>query len=276
MSPPAVSRPARLALGLVVHDRPERTRELIDAVHSDEITVFLHVAANSAFAVEAFLPDDATRVVVVEPRSTIRWGSPRLIDAIAATMRLAATHQPDYFSLISGACWPTKPPAEIVQRLYGSSAAGFVDLAALNPGWWPRLDQFHISVPLPLPIVHNLTRVRIRLPGRHRSRIPKPYGGSCWLDLRGDVLAWLVDRIDADPAYRRHFAFTQLTDEIFFHTLLMDSPYRDQLVNIHDDEHHLLGLRYIRWTTGEHPQTLTPADLDAAQQSDCIFARKRP
>jgi hypothetical protein len=230
MSPPAVSRPARLALGLIVHDRPERTRALIDAVGS----------------------------------------------AIVETMRVAATHQPEYYSLISGACWPTKSPAAIVQRLCGSGAAGFIDLSALDPGWWPRLDQFHLSAPLPTAVRHNLTRVRIRLPHRDRSRIPTPYGGSCWLDLRGDVLAWLVARIDADPGYRRKFAFTHIADEIFFHTLLMDSPYRDQLVNIHDDDQHLLGLRYIRWATGWHPQTLTDADLEAARQADCIFARKRP
>ena len=276
MSGTLTARPPRLAIGILAHQRPELVRALIEALASDDIAIVLHVDASSAFSPDAYLPDDASCVTLVEPRLAVRWGAVSLIDAIIAIMRTARELRPEYYSLISGVCWPTRTPDQIVERLCGSGQAAFLSISPLRAGWSGRLDQFHLTRDLPGPLRRAEIRVRIRLPLRNRDRIPPAYGGSTWMDLRGDVLDWLVDRIDADPGYRRAFAFTHLSDEIFIHTLLMDSPYRDELVAVNDPDQHLLGLRYIRWQGGWHPETLTAADLEAAGRADCIFARKLP
>src|SRR4051794_25190681 len=219
----------------MAHDRPERVRALIAALDDPRITVHLHVAANSAYALDRFLPEDAERVVVVEPRRSVQWGTMSLVDALVTTMRAVHATRPDYISLISGACWPTKSPAEIVDRLCGSGKAGFLAVEPLSEGSWNRLDQYHLVMrKLPGVIGRTYTRVRIRVPRRDRSRVPPAYGGSTWMDLRDDVVGWLLERIDEDPGYRRAYRWTHLTDEVFFHTLLMDSPYRDELVPITD------------------------------------------
>jgi len=261
-------------VGLLAHDHPERVRALIDALAHDDVIVVLHVDARSAFDIGAYLPDDAERVVVIEPRFRVQWGSVALVDALTATMRTARDLDPGWFSLISGSCWPTRSPGAIIERLDTSDAAGFLDAGPLSEGLWRRLDFYHVPGDLPRPVRSVVNRARVRIPRRDRDRIPPAYGGSAWMDLRGDVLGWVVDRLAADPSYRKAFAGTLIADEVYVHTLLMDSPFRDDLVVTNDADRHLLGLRYIRWEGGWHPQLLTPADLAQARQLDCLFARK--
>ena len=55
-------------------------------------------------------------------------------------------------------------------------------------------------------------RTSIRLPKRDRSRLPPAFGMNLWLDLRGDVLTWVVDhlaamrRINASMSWRGNTA----------------------------------------------------------------------
>ncbi|MGZ4683388.1 MAG: beta-1,6-N-acetylglucosaminyltransferase [Acidimicrobiales bacterium] len=269
---PTRPRP-RVVVGLLAHERPDQVRKLIEALASDDIVVVLHVDARSPIPVAEFVPDGA-HVVLVDHRVKVWWGDVSVVDAITAIMRVAAELEPDYFSLISGACWPTRSPEDIVERLCGDPAAGHLGAEPLRKGWWTRLDRFHLSRPAPKLVKMGAIWIGIRLPARDRSRIPPAYGMNCWLDLRGDVLAWVVDQLDRDPGYRRAYRLTHLTDEIFFNTLLMNSSFAPEISVVVDPEDHLYGLRYIRWGSRHHPETLTDDDLVRASQLDCIFARK--
>ena len=269
---PSPSSP-RVVIGLLAHERPDQVRRLIEALAHDEITIVLHVDARSPHAVAEFVPP-GSRVVLVENRIRVWWGHVHVVDAIVEVMRTARQLEPERFSLISGTCWPTRPPAEIVGRLCCDPAAGHVGAEPLRAGWWGRLDRFHLARPAPKLVRMGVIWTSIRLPKRHRDRIPPAYGMNCWFDVRGDVLAWVLDHLAAHPEYRRAFAFTHLADEIFFNTLLMDSPFRDELTVVVDPDQHLYGLRYIRWASGHHPELLTADDLEEAGHLDCTFARK--
>jgi len=273
MAPRATSPRPRVAVGLLVHDRPDQVRKLIEALASDDIVVVLHVDARSPIPVAAFVPD-GSNVVVVPDRVRVWWGHIHVVDATIAIMRVAAELRPEYFCLISGACWPTRSPEAIVDRLCGDGAAAHLGAEPLRPGWWTRLDRFHLSRPAPKLAKMGAIWIGIRLPPRNRSRLPPAYGMNCWLDVRGDVLAWIVDELDRDPGYRRAYRLTHLADEIFFNTLLMNSAFAPEISVVVDPEQHLYGLRYIRWGDQFHPETLTDEDLTRAGQLDCIFARK--
>jgi hypothetical protein len=258
---------------MLVHERPDQVRELVDALTHDDIVVVLHVDARSSIPVADFVPDGA-RVVVVDRRVKVWWGHVNVVDAIVATMRVAAELQPEYFCLVSGTCWPTRSPDAIVDRLCREGAAGHLGAEPLRSGWWTRLDRFHLSRPAPKLVKMGSVWIGIRLPARDRSRLPDPYGMNCWFDVRGDVLEWMLDHLDRHPEYRRAFRLTHLADEIFFNTLLMHSEFAPELALVVDPQLHLYGLRYIRWGNGHHPEQLSADDLARADELDCIFARK--
>jgi hydrogenase maturation factor HypF (carbamoyltransferase family) len=78
---------------------------------------------------------------------------------------------------------------------------------------------------------------------------------------------YVVDFVDSNPDVRDFFTKSFAPDEMFFQTVLMNSPYQSMIVNDHR--------RYIDWTEGNrHPKTLTCDDLKALVSSDKLFARK--
>jgi hypothetical protein len=63
------------------------------------------------------------------------------------------------------------------------------------------------------------------------------------------------------------FRHTYIPDELFFHTMLLNSPMRDTVVNEN--------LRFIAWDPGRpNPRTLVRGDLEVLRRSGKLFARK--
>jgi hypothetical protein len=76
----------------------------------------------------------------------------------------------------------------------------------------------------------------------------------------------VVDFARANPRFVRFFEHVLHPDEIFFHTILMNSPLRETIVDDH--------LRYIDWSRDPGPATLGVSDLDELVRSSRLFARK--
>jgi hypothetical protein len=73
--------------------------------------------------------------------------------------------------------------------------------------------------------------------------------------------------VQSRPEYVRYFGRVYIPDELFFHTLLLNSALRDRVV---DDD-----LRYVDWSRPSAGQkTLGIEDIDALEASPKLFARK--
>jgi hypothetical protein len=182
--------------------------------------------------------------------------------------------------LISGQDWPLVDANALVERLWADDHAAHIsgrtlpDTDAVDdklgrlrnrwvPGWVPTSSLRWL-----------VQRVLNRLPARSLQRLPPLWFGSIWFDLRADVVDYVLDYVARHPEYRGAFRLSRCADEIFFHTLVFNSPFRDA-VSHGDHARCLLGLRYIDWRRGgSHPRTLGPDDLDAAGATGALFARK--
>jgi hypothetical protein len=93
-------------------------------------------------------------------------------------------------------------------------------------------------------------------------------GRSQWFSITKPAAKYVVQFADAHPQVMRFFRRTWGPDEIFFPTILHNSPFRPTIVRDNN-------LRYIDWSTGmASPKTLTLADLRAIMASGSFFARK--
>lgn len=93
-----------------------------------------------------------------------------------------------------------------------------------------------------------------------------PYGGSDWFTISAEFTKYLLSIQPSDPFYRL-MATSLLPVEIFYHTLLMNSPFKEHAVNNN--------LTHIDWSDqGYHPSTLTISDFESLKNSDKLFARK--
>lgn len=91
------------------------------------------------------------------------------------------------------------------------------------------------------------------------------YGGSVYCSLHKDFVKYIFESNFANELleYMRN---TTLAEEIFFQTVLMNSPFKDKYCNNH--------LRYIDWNVPNPPKFLNKEDYDLIIQSNSLFCRK--
>ncbi|MCA9118174.1 MAG: glycosyltransferase, partial [Planctomycetaceae bacterium] len=206
-----------------------------------------------------------------------------LVEATLAAIRTMyqQSSPPEWFSLLSGVCWPIKPASRIMQDLQQAGADAFMDHQRIDPncatGNWKQLcvERF-----LRYPVVSRLHEnprydCLLKLP----PALSKPflpfsgdlqlYAGSQWFTANARcaerILNWCSSRKYQSLArYCRRIRFA---DEFFLQTVLANS---DGLVLQNDN------LRYIDWHTPgvRHPKVLDQEDLAVLRESPAHFARK--
>ena len=170
----------------------------------------------------------------------------------------------DHAVLLSGQDYPLRPPAAIRDVLAEADGTSFMAYHSLPFAGWgargglDRIEDFHV---IGRVVLHLRLPWKRRVPGGLR-----PYGGSrSWL-LAHDAVSYVREYVRANPDYVRFFEHVLSPEELFFQTLLLNSPLADSVV----DDHRL----YLEWRGGSSPATLTMGDLDALLASDRLFARK--
>ncbi len=176
----------------------------------------------------------------------------------------------DYLSVLTGQDLPIKPIRVIAERLAAADGAGFMEHFPLPDERWSGggLNRFS-SV-----FVHTHRRHgsigRRRFGGLIAREYPfaqRPYGGSGYWTLPRAQIDYIDDFVRQNPSFLRFFRTTDMPDETFFHTILMNSPHAG---DIRDDD-----LRCIDWTDrSELPKIFRSDDFSTLATSDDLFARK--
>lgn len=93
------------------------------------------------------------------------------------------------------------------------------------------------------------------------------YGGSSWWSLSRTAIEYIIDNYNWKGWYNR-LEDSFVSDEMYFQTLLMNSPLRESVCNDN--------LRYIQWTlkNGNIPAVLDETDIADIQKTNTMFARK--
>jgi len=92
------------------------------------------------------------------------------------------------------------------------------------------------------------------------------YFGANWMALNRDIVTWMFQYMKSHPEYTAFFHHCQNPDESFFHTLFMNSPYRETREDF---------LHYVDWSEGGNsPKVLTINDYERLKHSQLLMARK--
>ncbi|MDO7744641.1 MAG: beta-1,6-N-acetylglucosaminyltransferase [Pedobacter sp.] len=96
--------------------------------------------------------------------------------------------------------------------------------------------------------------------------VPQMFGGSTYWSVNKKALSYLIDNIDDKLLNRLKFTFC--AEEYIFHSILLNSPLRDEICNTN--------LRYIDWHSKRmgDPAFLDESDFDILVDSNALFARK--
>jgi hypothetical protein len=198
----------------------------------------------------------------------------------------------DYVFLLTGQDYPIKSNAYIESFLSKQNGKEFISYYSFpNKAWGEnggmrRIEQWHFRfledwpVRFLLPFVHLPSRREFKsklksaiyssinniFPMRTMPGNLKPFGGPGYWCLTRACAEFIHDYVKTNPRFVKFFRYVDIADEIFFHTIILNSPFASNVVN--DD------LRCIDISEGRGPRIWRKSDLEILAQSKGLIARK--
>ena len=279
-----------LAYLILAHNQPDHLSRLVSALREDWTRCYIHVDTKAD--IRAFEPLRAQpQTVLIANRVDACWGGFSLVRATLNLMAAAVRDTPeaDWFLLLSGADYPIRGNREIHDYFARSTSEHISLMAMPTPdGRKPlnRLERYHFEGARGRP---KAKRVLLTQTNRLLEKIYKrnyrpilgdlaPYASSQWWALSRDAVLYILDFVASHPRLVDFYKRSLIPDEMFFHTILGNSPFRERATR---------NLTYADWTRGlsRNPAPLTAAHIDrfadpAFRLDDvegagpCFFVRK--
>jgi core-2/I-Branching enzyme len=259
-----------VAFLVMAHDRPEALLALLDDLAATGQPVFLHLD-RASHGLDPLLTELATRATCI-PRRTVPWGGYQQLAAILDLLDTAhRTTRVKRFMLLSNACVPVRPFAELREMLAATDRE-FIDQFSIEQATAERrlrrLDRyFFMRKRTPRFLSRPLNQIIRLLPRRPFARdFGQARFGGTWWTLSRDFVDWLRAFRENNPGFDRRFRMTQFSDEAYFQTALEQSPFAGRVAP---------SLTYTDWSRGgAHPKLIDRSDLPAIEATGAFFARK--
>jgi hypothetical protein len=289
-----------IAYLIIAHSMPDHFGRLIRTLSDENTDFYVHV--NQQVSIEPFLAFRSKNVCFLEPRTSIFWGEWQLAEVTLKLIKraLEAKRKYSYLILLSGSCYPIRRK-EYVQGLfeenYGDQFINTIKMPNIEEGKpLSRLERFHIKSDQ--SAFEFYRRVVMELISRPKvgSGISKkmwlnrdwrralgplvPHGGSAWWALTSDACRYVMDFVRKEQSIVRFFENSEHPSEMFFQTILANSPFATQLRP---------SLTYADWSAGGgHPVEISDRHITMFSQQwplieegldgkgERCFARKFP
>ncbi|KKK36618.1 hypothetical protein WQ57_18390 [Mesobacillus campisalis] len=268
---------------LQVHKNPEQVNRFIDQLIGSGIAdVYIHIDKKS---LEKFKGRILTgpHVKILDQSVDCEWGDISQVDATLMLVRevLASGTPYDFVCLRSGQdllvkegfkgfLSETRGKAFFTYRKMGRHELG---LMKIN---WPKVVRKRYTTAHPVRLYRRLLLSLYRkginiFP--NRNWWPNDfsfYKGSQWFSIPLGAAQYMMDFLETNEWYYNYFKNTLVPDESFFHTLLMNSPYKEDVMNNN--------LYFFKWgedlSDRNSPQNLEKDDIPLIEGSGQFFARK--
>ncbi|ERM81027.1 hypothetical protein P872_11535 [Rhodonellum psychrophilum GCM71 = DSM 17998] len=212
----------------------------------------------------------------------VNWGGKKFLEAFLYLAKEALKEKSTkYIHTTSEADLPIKSPAYIKEFFIKNDGKQYVEFFSIPTDRWVDggldrfnkynfYDKFNFKTKIGFKIIIYLLKIQ-KLIGVNRNiskNFPPLYGGSTWCSLSRSCIEYSLEYTEKNPNFLKSLTNTFAPEEIFFQTILMDSPFKNDIVNDN--------LVYIDWVfrNGNSPAPLDMSDLEKLKKSDKLFARK--
>lgn len=269
------------ALVILCHQDISQLEKLVE-FFDDDFTFYVHVDKKSDILkeeVDAFVQSHPN--VHVYRKYKVNWGGIDILRVVLYLMRLVLKHEKiDYIHTCSAQDYPIKKLQELKDFYKNLNGKQFIEYHQLpysrwNQGTFERLEGYQLydlldfSTEKGRSIIRRVNdwqkRLGIRrgIPGFY----PRLYGGSIWMSITRECAFHVIHGDHTAKRLLRRLRYTFGSDEIFFQTVIMNSPFRETVIN--DNK------RLIFWREGAmNPEVLTRKLWWNIATSDCLWARK--
>ena len=246
----------------------ERFLELMDDEDHD---FFLHLDKDIA---KESIPENSIRKCVTKGKLhiystySVNWGGFSIVETELFLFRKAfQSGKYAYFHLCSGADLPIKPVDEIKTFFEENQGKEFItyEQNQISERFLDRVRFFYVSLKekdKQKEFNEVLVAIQKEL-GLSRINSGECYQkGAQWASLTSGFVEMMLGK---ETWIRERFRNTLCADEMYKHTIMVNSKYERNRVNNN--------LRKIDWNRGE-PYVWRLKDFDELMSSDCLYARK--
>jgi len=256
------------------HKDLDQLNALVEQLRDDAFVVYVNLDRKCALdpaGVHPYARQVARRV-------DVHWGSFSQVQATLNALVQIEAEVPafDKVTFLSAQDFPLLSNARLRKALAQLSGYELLDVIPVGtaPGQWAAGGRYQYfwaeQGPLARHLACRVANRMLRAAGRTR-RLPgamQPYGGSSWWALSQACVRHVLARVDREPALVRFFGRCACPDELFFQTLIMNSPFARRVLG-----HNF---RYVQWPQDGacNPAVLVEADFARIAASQAHFCRK--
>lgn len=265
----------RIAHIIIAHTNPNQLSRLINRLQHSDADFYLHIDLKVDIAAFKSLLD-IPNVTFIKNRINCNWGGNSLFIGIISALKevLSLTQNYDYINLLSGQDYPLVPPGEFHDYLKKNAGISFISYeTAVGSAWLKevahRYEKYHLT-DLNFKWKYTLQKImNAVLPLKKFPVKGQFYGGNkaTWWTVTTAAARYVTEQLQQSEKLTRSLKYSWGTDEFVFSSLLMNSPFKGQVLNNN--------LRYIDWSERKvNPKLLSIADFESLKQSGMMFARK--
>ncbi|MCF7623648.1 MULTISPECIES: beta-1,6-N-acetylglucosaminyltransferase [Bacillaceae] len=272
---------------IMAHNNSLQLKKLVEKLDYKNNSFVIHFDLNGSEIEYNILQEmfGNKKNVFFSKRNKCYWGDISLVDATIECLKAAYQNDItfDYAVLISGQHYPIMKNEQIENHLVNANNNNFMSYFKIPAKEWAnenggidRIIYYHFNK-------HprkRFSKKRIMYKGFSRllkklgvSRKPvldinKFYGGSQWWCLTNESCAYILSFVKTRVDVYDYFKHVLIPDEIFFQTILLNSKFKDKIINNN--------LTYMDWGIGPatSPITLDETHYDELKKSKNLWARK--
>lgn len=274
---------SRHAYLVFAHQNPAQLETLLRLLDHPKNDIYLHIDPLSrGFDRERLQTAVRQGTLCVLSIRHFGWGSETLIDGMIALLAEASKTDHLYYHLVSGADLPLKTQTQIHTFFETNAGLEFVDFGAATVPealLADRLKTYHFvqNYREVYPVLKSADRFSLKIQNKlgvnRLKNTDLPFQkGSLWFSITHGFARYCVAHA-AD--IRPYFRYSKCGDELFFQTLLQNSPFLEKrAVQTYNDDRATM--RLIDWDrgNGSSPYIFRSEDYEDLAASNMLFARK--
>jgi len=243
----------KIAYLILAHSNPRVLNRAIGMLSTEDCAFFLHI--DRKVDIRKFSDINGENVFISQERSRVYWGEFSIVEATLALLRKALERPEgyEYFVLLSGSDYPLRSGKYVGAFLEENCGSEFMNLVQMPAPGYPLSKINKLRYPSNKPARRFATRALARIGHSnrdYREYLPGlvPYSGSQWWTLSKRACQFILNFTESKPHVEEYFRNTFTSDEMFFHTILGNSPFRSQVRR---------NLVFVDWPNGgNHPALL--------------------
>ncbi len=268
------------AILIIAHNHPAQLHKLLRALDSEYFDIFLHIGKDSKLRATDFIPDCTISKLHIYKKLRVRWSGYSQVRAEVFLLKQAtkADHY-GHYHLISGADMPIKTPRQIYDFFNSHKNNEFISFQqkTILPEHldWIRYYYIFRQHSRNSRIAFHLENLSVKIQeklhiNRLRNDTTTYMKGTNWFSITDAFARYVVEHSDS---LKHKYKLSKSADEIFLHTLLFNSPFRNNLYSAKYNDSQSACMRHIDWKRGD-PYIFRSSDYEELIHSKNMFARK--